>query len=150
MIFDQRLSIDAPIERVWEFALDLPRLAGCIPGVERVDVIDDESYTGALKVRIGPIGLRLEGKVRIAERDPEAYRTRVELDAADKRIRGAVSGQTTVVLEPAGAASTTMTIHTDLTILGKLGDFGQPVMERKAAQILTEFGSNLSNELRGG
>jgi carbon monoxide dehydrogenase subunit G len=148
MIFDQFVRIDAPVERVWEFALDLPGLATCIPGVEDMQAVDHENYTGALKVRIGPISLRFQGRVRVIERDGDAYRTRVEFEATDKRVSGAVSGRTTVQLEPDGVAATSISIHTDVTVLGKLGDFGQPVMQRKASQILDEFARNLTLQLR--
>jgi carbon monoxide dehydrogenase subunit G len=49
-------------------------------------------------------------------------------------------------LEPQDG-STKIVMHTDASVLGKLGEFGQAVMRRKADQILQEFGRNLSREL---
>jgi carbon monoxide dehydrogenase subunit G len=61
-----------------------------------------------------------------------------------------VNGTTTVALaeDRAGDGTTSMSVHAEISVLGRLGDFGQPVMERKATQILTEFAGNVSNALR--
>jgi carbon monoxide dehydrogenase subunit G len=45
-------------------------------------------------------------------------------------------------------ASTAMAVHTDAAILGKLGEFGQAVVRRKASQMMAQFARNVSTELR--
>jgi carbon monoxide dehydrogenase subunit G len=44
-------------------------------------------------------------------------------------------------------ARTELHIHTDASILGKLGEFGQAVMRRKADQVMAEFARNVSTAL---
>lgn len=148
MIIDQTVTIPASVERVWEFMMDVPAVSRCVPGVESVTEIDPDTYAGALKVKVGPIGVRLEGKVVMAERDVAARRARMELQAADKRINGAVNAKMTMSLIPAGSGDQTdLAIHTDAAIMGKLGEFGQAVMRKKADQIMAEFARNLSAEV---
>ncbi len=148
MIVDQRVTINAPIDRAWDFLMDIPAVSKCVPGVESIEEIDKDNYVGALKVRVGPIGVKLEGRVIVAERDAEQKRAQLNVEAADRRIRGAVNGKTTMHLEQV-ENGTDLVVHTDVSILGKLGEFGQAVMRKKADQIIRQFAQNVSRELEG-
>ena len=147
MILDQKVTVQAPVERVWEFVTDIPAVSRCVPGVESFERIDADTYQGTLKLKVGPIGVRLQGKVVVAERDRENLRSRLEVTAAEKRIASTVNAKATMTLVPKGDAETEIQIHTDASILGKLGEFGQAVMRRKADQVMAEFAANMSREL---
>ena len=138
MIVEQRVTIPAPPEKVWTLLMDVPAVSRCVPGVADVSRIDEDNYTGTMKVKVGPIGLTLDGKITLAERDRDNWQARMEMRASDKRISGSVTAKMTMRLEPRGDA-TDLAIHTDAAILGKLGEFGQPVMRKKADQIIQEF-----------
>jgi carbon monoxide dehydrogenase subunit G len=149
MILDQTVTVQAPVERVWEFLMDIPAVSTCVPGVESFEQIDADTYQGALKVKVGPIGVRLQGKVTVAERDRENLRSRLDVTAAEKRISSTVNAKATMSLVPKGDSETELQIHTDASILGKLGEFGQAVMRRKADQVMAEFAANMSRALAG-
>jgi carbon monoxide dehydrogenase subunit G len=93
--------------------------------------------------------VKLEGKVIIAERNAEEHVARIDIEAADRRIRGAVNAKTTMQLQVVNDNQTEMILHTDASILGKLGEFGQAVMRKKADQIIKQFAQNVSRELEG-
>jgi carbon monoxide dehydrogenase subunit G len=147
VILDQQVVIPASADRVWEFLMDIPAVSRCVPGVESIDRIDDDTFAGALKVRVGPIGVTLNGKVIVVERDREQLRSRMDLQAAEKRLNSAVSAHATMTLVARSAAETEVNIHTESSILGKLGEFGQAVMRKKADQIIAEFARNMAREL---
>ena len=69
MIHTARLPAER--DRAWAFLMDIPQLASCIPGVETPVTPVDGGYQGVLKVRIGIISVRLEGKIHLEEQDPE-------------------------------------------------------------------------------
>jgi carbon monoxide dehydrogenase subunit G len=87
--------------------------------------------------------------VTLAERDRHAWRARMDVEATDRRIRGAVSAKATMRLTPRDDGSTDLDIHADASILGKLGQFGQAVLRKKADQVMAEFASNLASRLSG-
>jgi carbon monoxide dehydrogenase subunit G len=147
MIIHQQLVIQAPTERVWEFTMHLPGIARCVPGFEAIDQIDEDTYVGAVRAHVGPVAVRLSGKVWVAERNRDALLARMNLEAADRRIRGAVNAKLSMRLESGGDGTTAMAVHTDAAILGKLGELGQAVVRRKASQIMEQFARNLSTEL---
>ena len=147
MILDQKVVVQAAPERVWEFVMDIPAVSRCVPGVESFEKIDDDTFLGSLKVKVGPIGVKLSGKVMVVERDRENLRSRMDLQAAEKRLNSAVSAQATITLVPLSETETELQIHTESSILGKLGEFGQAVMRRKADQIVGEFARNMAKAI---
>ncbi|HEY3062513.1 MAG TPA: SRPBCC family protein [Chloroflexota bacterium] len=147
MIIDQRVTISAPTERVWDFMMDVPAVSRCLPGVETVTQVDSDTYAGALQVKVGPIAVRLEGRVVLAEQDADSRRARMELKAADKRVNGAVNARMLMQLHPRDDGQTDLAIHTDATVMGKLGEFGQAVIRKKADQMVAEFARNLSAQV---
>jgi len=150
MILDQTITVQAPVDRVWDFLMDIPAVSTCLPGVESFEQIDPDTYQGAIKIKVGPIGVRLQGKVTVAERDRENLRSRLDVTAAEKRISSTVNAKATMTLVPKGDSVTELQIHTDASILGKLGEFGQAVMRRKADQVMAEFAGNMQKALSGG
>jgi len=147
VIIDQRVSVEASRERVWDFMMDVPAVGACVPGVETIASQPDGSYVGVLRVKVGPIAARLEGTLSLAERDRDAWRARMEIRAADRRLGGTVSANMTMQLEVGAAGGTDIRVHTEAAVLGKLGQFGQAVIKRQADQLMAEFGKNVSRAL---
>jgi carbon monoxide dehydrogenase subunit G len=145
MLIDHRITVPAPPERVWAFMMDIPSVSRCVPGLGDVARVDDETYSGVMSVRVGPIAVRLDGRVSLAERDETAHQARMDLQAADKRINGAVNARMRMQLASADdGRKTDVAIQTDANVMGKLGEFGQAVIRKKADQIVQEFANNLS------
>lgn len=150
MIIDQTVTIAAPTERVWDFMMDVPAVSACLPGVESVSRVDGDTYKGALNVRVGPIAVRLEGNVVVLEQDAAGRVAKMELKAADKRVNGAVNARMQMQLQPREDGQTDLAIHTDATVMGKLGEFGQAVIRKKADQMIAEFARNVSSRVTNG
>jgi uncharacterized protein len=145
VLIDHRITVPAPPEQVWAFMMDVPAVSQCVPGVEGVARIDDETYSGVMRVRVGPIQVRLDGRVILAERDKATRQARMDLKAADKRLNGAVNAKMRLQLWAADdGRQTDVEIRTDANVMGKLGEFGQAVIRKKADQIVQEFATNLS------
>jgi carbon monoxide dehydrogenase subunit G len=145
MLIDHQITVPAPPDRVWAFMMDIPAVSRCVPGIADVAQIDDQTYSGVMSVRVGPIAVKLDGRVTLAERDAAARQARMDLQAADKRVNGAVSAKMTMQLAEADAGrKTDVAIHTDANVMGKLGEFGQAVIRKKADQIVQQFANNLS------
>ena len=150
MILDQTVTVQAPVDKVWDFVTDMEAVSRCVPGVESFQKVDDTTYLGALKVKVGPIGVTLNGKVIVVERDRENLRARMQVQAAEKRLNSAVNAQAVLTAVPRSENETELQIHTESSILGKLGEFGQAVMRRKADQIVEEFAQNMAKAISAG
>ena len=146
MTFTQECILPIDRDRLWELLMDVPNVGRCVPGVEAVDAVDGNVYTGSLRVQVGPIRLSLQGTITIEEQDRSAWRARMRAEANDRRVGGGIRCRLTMTLAPADAG-TRLRIETDLAILGKIGEFGQPIIKKKADALLEEFARNLQSTL---
>jgi uncharacterized protein len=147
MKFSQRAVIPSAREPLWDFLMDVPKVAQSLPGVDSVSRIDDTTYQGTLKVRVGPISLNLQGKIILEEQDKEKWRAALRAEAKDRMAAGAVNGKTTMELKELGPKETELVVETDVNILGKIGEFGQPIIRKKADQMLQQFVDNIKRQL---
>ena len=144
--FTQECVVPVERERLWDFLMEVPKVASCVPGVESVEAVDASAYKGSLRVQVGPIRLSLDGTVAVEERDPTAWQARMRADANDRRLGGGIRARMSLTLTPADQG-TRLHIETDLAVLGKIGEFGQPVIRKKADGLLEDFARNLQSAL---
>jgi carbon monoxide dehydrogenase subunit G len=133
-------------ERLWDFLMEVPRVARCVPGVEAVEAVAGSAYRGNLRVQVGPIRLALQGTMTIEEQDRGAWRARMRAEATDRRLGGGIRARMSLTLAP-GEGGTRLLVETDLAVLGKIGEFGQPVIRKKADTMLEQFARNVHSAL---
>ncbi len=147
MKFNQRAVIAVAREPLWDFLMDVPKVAQSLPGVEKVEQLDPDTYQGTLKIRVGPISINLQGKIVVEQRDRDNWRATLRADASDRLAAGAVRAKTTMELKDLSATETELLVDTDVSIMGKIGEFGQPIIRRKADAMLKEFVENIKKQL---
>lgn len=134
-------DVSVPVDTAWTVLTDVERIAPCLPGAQ-LQEIEGEEYRGIVKVKVGPITAQYKGRATFLEMDRDAHR--IVLDAAGRDTRGAgnASAIITAQLEPSGTG-THVTVTTDLTVTGKVAQFGRGVLADVSAKILTQFVDNL-------
>jgi len=143
---EHAVRVDAPRDRVWSFLMDVPSAARLVPGVGEVREAGDGTYRGTLRVQVGPIRLDLSGDVAVTARDDERGSASLRVLATDARLGGSVRANVDLTLvEREGAAE--VRVASDIAILGRIGELGQPVIKRKADQTMAEFAENLRRAL---
>jgi len=150
MTFTQSCTISADREAVWDFLMNMENVARCLPGVEDISQVDDETYNGTLRLKIGPIALALQGTLQVEARDRAQWHGAMRADAKDRRLGGGVRARLGMDLLDKGAAETEMRVMLEAHVLGKIGEFGQPVMRKKADAMLQEFARQISQHLARG
>jgi uncharacterized protein len=143
MEFEHRCTL--PISRLalWEFLLDVPRMATCVPGVESIIRSGEESYSGQMRVKLGPIRMTLQGTMTIETRDQEKWVVVARSEASDRRVGGGVHITTRLLLLESSPEATELVVQTQARLFGKLGEFGQPVIRKQADTMLAGFARNL-------
>jgi carbon monoxide dehydrogenase subunit G len=144
--FTQECVIPVARERLWDFLMDVPTVSRCVPGVGSVEAAGDNAYRGDLAVKVGPIRLSLRGTITVEEQDRSVWSARMRAEANDRRLGGGIRARMHLTLLPA-EAGTRVKIDTDLSVLGKIGEFGQPVIKSKADALLEAFARNLGATL---
>ena len=129
--------------------MDMGNVGRCLPGVENMTPLDEDSYEGIFKIRVGPIALKLEGTLQVKERDRANWHVGMRAEAKDRRLGGGVRAHLEVDLAEMGSDETQLSVKLESHVLGKIGEFGQPVMRKKTEAILQEFARQVSQELTG-
>jgi carbon monoxide dehydrogenase subunit G len=145
MQLEHQLSVPAPIDVVWPALLDPERVAPCVPGATLTSV-EGESFTGTVKVKVGPITLLYKGTGTFTETDEQARRAVLTADAKDTRGNGTVKATVALTLTDQGD-HTTGTVVTDLSITGKPAQFGRGMIADVGGKIIEQFSACLSEKL---
>ena len=148
MQLENSFTIDAPIEKAWE-ALNTPQtIAPCFPGATLTEY-EGDSFSGTVKVKLGPISLTYKGKGVYKERDDAAHR--VVIDASGRDSRGNGTAEATVVgtMTADGPDKTSVTMVTDMKITGRPAQFGRGVISDVADKIIGQFASCVASKLQG-
>jgi carbon monoxide dehydrogenase subunit G len=144
MDFEHRCTIPVPRATLWQFLLDIPQMATCIPGVENVTMSDEDTYNGRMRVKLGPIQLTLQGTMSIEGRDQQQWQVVARSEATDRRVGGGVHVSTHLLLLENSPEGTELVVQTQARLFGKLAEFGQPVIRKQADTLLAEFARNLA------
>jgi carbon monoxide dehydrogenase subunit G len=138
MIIEDKFVISAPVQQVWDYFLDIPGLSGCVPGAERVEQVDDRSFTGSLVVKVGPIKTNFSGKATLTELEPP-HRLTARAQGKDKNTASMVSATFTATLTDLELDQTEVAYKVDVVIRGRLARFGQGVIRETSKQITQVF-----------
>jgi carbon monoxide dehydrogenase subunit G len=147
MQLENSFSIDAPIEKAWA-ALNTPQtIAPCFPGATLTEY-EGDSFTGTVKVKLGPISLTYKGKGTYKERDDANHR--VVIDASGRDSRGNGTAEATVVgtMVADGPDKTAVTMVTDMKITGRPAQFGRGVISDVADKIIGQFATCVASKLQ--
>ena len=139
--------VPAGIAETWGYLMNVADSARCVPGVMEVSQEGEDSYRGTLKARVGPMSITLAGTVTVQEQESDSGRARFLVEASDRRVGGGVKTEMLMQLTATPSGDTELSLETDTTFMGRLGELGQPVIRRKAQATIEEFARNLSREL---
>ena len=145
MKLENEFRVDLPVEDAWRVLLDVERIAPCMPGAQLQEVEGDE-YRGIVKVKVGPITAQYKGVARITDSDDTNHRAVIRAEGRDTRGQGNASASATAVLQPDGDG-TRVSIDSDLTITGKVAQFGRGVIADVSAKLLDQFVACLEREV---
>ncbi|ANZ27691.1 MULTISPECIES: SRPBCC family protein [Rhodococcus] len=147
MQLEHHMSVPAPIDEVWTALLDPEKVAPCMPGATLTGV-DGNTFTGTVKIKMGPVQLLYKGTGEFVETDEQARRAVMEAAAKDSRGNGTVNATFTITLVGDGDR-TEGTVVTDLSITGKPAQFGRGMISDVGGKIIEQFTACLADKLGG-
>ena len=148
MELNNKFRVAVPAAKTWEVLTDVERVAPCLPGATLLSVDGDE-FTGAVKVKVGPITVSYQGDAAFLEKDASAQRVVLKANGKETRGNGNAAAIVTAQLKDEGDA-TSVVITTDLTISGKAAQFGRGVLADVAGSLIAQFAKSLEADMLGG
>jgi carbon monoxide dehydrogenase subunit G len=130
-----------PVEQAWAVLTDLERIAPCMPGAQLQEIEGDE-YRGIVKIKVGPITAQYKGQATFVDRDDTNHVAVLRAEGRETRGQGNASATITATLTPDGDG-TAVSVVTDLTVTGKVAQFGRGVLADVSAKLLGQFVDSL-------
>ena len=147
MKIENSFTIDAPVEEAWGLLTNIPEIAPCLPGA-KLSGEEDGVYSGAVKIKVGPVTAEYRGTAAFVERDDDNHRA--VIDGKGRDSRGAGNAQALITAEMRSVGDKTeVDISTDLKITGKVAQFGRGVMQDVSEKLLGQFAECLATKLEG-
>jgi carbon monoxide dehydrogenase subunit G len=146
MLIKNDFEVAQPVEKVWEFFGDIPKVAACLPGTELTTELGDDSYEGTVAVRMGPVKLSFAGKAKITERDEAAKRLVVDASGAEARGRGQAAMVVTATLSRSGKG-TKVGVAQDLQLSGAAAQYGRGMISDVTTVLMRDFSANLARAI---
>jgi uncharacterized protein len=145
MKIDNEFTVGVPIERAWAVLTDLEGIAPCLPGAQLTGV-EGDVYSGKVRVKVGPVTSEYAGTARFVEKDDTTHSAVIAARGKDSRGAGNASADIHARLEADGDR-TVVTVNTDLTISGKIAQFGSGMIKEVSAKLMGQFVENLEAKL---
>jgi carbon monoxide dehydrogenase subunit G len=146
MILEGKFKLKAPIQKLWDTLLKPETLKACLPGAEKIELIDERTYDCVVKQKVGPISVRFKFRSILTKIESP---THIEMggDGLDLGKAGRFTQKTSIDLKETGAGEVEVSYRCDASIVGKLAMFGDRVLRAKAKKIEAEFTQALREKL---
>jgi carbon monoxide dehydrogenase subunit G len=139
--FDGEISVRAAREAVFEKLRDPRAFAACVEGVAALTEVDGSHYTATLETKIAYMRFKFAVAVEVTRLEaPQLIEARIE--GTPIGVVGRLTAASSTTLEQAGE-ETRIRYAVDVSLAGKLGAMGQPVLRSKAREMEKSFATNL-------
>ena len=142
MLIDGKIEVPANINDVFNRLNDVHFFASCIDGVSDLVELSPNKYSATLETKIAYIRIKFQILVEISEsQSPNKIVAKSE---------GTPMGMVGRLISTSTANLSEINGHTqidyviDVSLTGKLGSLGQPVIKSKAKELERQFAKNLN------
>jgi carbon monoxide dehydrogenase subunit G len=145
---EKTFEVQEPVEKVWAFLSDPRKVATCVPGAQITDQVDEKTYKGTIKVKVGPSVTDYNGEVQIVRLDPENHVIEIFGKGQDVRGRGSASMRMTGTLRALPNGGTEVTSVSEINVVGILAQMGSRVITEVSNIMFGEFMKNFQARLQ--
>ena len=132
---EERFTVNAAPAEVWRFIRDIESLCGCLPGVERVNLVDTRTAELTVREKVGVVPLIVDLTAHIdAEEPPRRLHATLKAQHLTMEIE--------VVLNPAGAGTEMLGVL-QVQGEGQLKSIVDRLFEKRATERAAQFAASL-------
>jgi carbon monoxide dehydrogenase subunit G len=117
-----RFEVPMPPADAWLFLMDIASTVTCFPGAELVEKIDEDNYKGRVTVKLGPLTMVFNGKLRIEDRDDGARSAVVKASWTEAKGRGNANSVTRFSMRE-HEAGTEVQLESDVQLAGQVAQY---------------------------
>ena len=144
MQIHNRFEVPMPPDDAWIFLMDIASTVPCFPGAELVEKIDEDNYKGRVTVKLGPLTMVFNGKLRIEDRDDRARAAVVKAGWTEAKGRGNANTVTRFAMKE-HESGTAVELDSDIQLAGQVAQYGRGagMILDISSQLVAKFAENL-------
>jgi hypothetical protein len=144
---EERFEVQAPVERVWQYLIDPKRVVECLPGAELLEQKDDQTFLGAIKVKVGPLSMSYKGQAKFTEVNEQTHQVRMVGDAREVTGSGSTKVSMLSTVVPLASGGSEISVNADVELVGKIVQFGRGMIEEVSRQMFRQFSTCVKQHL---
>jgi len=144
---NKTFPLQAPVSEAWKLLENIEQVAACMPGAEITETLDENNFKGSVKVKIGPMHIAFNGDIAVQAIDSDAHRIHLIAKGQDSKGSSSASMDLTARVRSGESGASELTGDADVTVNGKLANFGGRMLTQVSDQILGQFADNFSSKL---
>ena len=144
---DKVIPLDGPASSGWQILSDINEVAGCMPGAEITEKLDDLNYKGQVKVKAGPATVQFRGKLEIKRLDETSRELHLVGKGADTKGSSTAIMDLTASIREAENGSSELVGFAEVSVNGKIASLGGRLMSSVSDQVLKQFGDNFATKV---
>jgi carbon monoxide dehydrogenase subunit G len=148
MLIENEFTVVAPMDFLWNYLLDVEKIAPCMPGAELTEVVDDKNWKGKLNAKFGPVSMSFAGTVTIESRDDAAHRVVLSAKGMEQKGKGAANAKVTSWLEPGATDGATLVkMEADITLTGAAAQLSRGLLPEISKKLTQTFADCLQESM---
>ena len=144
---EERFEVQAPVERVWKYMIDPKRVVECLPGAQLLEQKDDQTFLGAIKVKVGPLSMSYKGQAKFTEINEQTHQVRMVGDAREVTGSGSTKVSMLSTVVPLASGGSEVSVNADVELAGKIVQFGRGMIEEVSRQMFRQFSTCVKQQL---
>jgi hypothetical protein len=134
----ETFQVAAPIDTVWRFVMDPNKVASCMPGAKLEEVVDERTFEGSIKVKVGAITTSYKGRVQLTNVDEQAHK--VQMSAEGRETSGGMAkGTMHSTLQSLSDGQTEVIIEASVDLTGRIMQVGRGMIQGVSHQLFLQF-----------
>jgi uncharacterized protein len=147
---EEQFEVRASVQKVWEYLIDPAKVVVCIPGAELLEALDERTFVGAVKVKVGPMTMSYKGRMKFTEVDEQGHQVRMVGEG--REASGAGSAKVTMLskVAPLDGGRALVVVNAEVDLVGKIVQFGRGMIEEVSRQLFRQFSACVKQRLEVG
>jgi len=133
---------------VWEHLIDPEKVMDCVPGVSIDEKVGDNHYKGKVGMKFGPIGANYNADIYYDEVDEENQKIILTGSGVDAKGNGNAEMKMSIDITEMQDGGAKMDAIMDVTVNGKIAQFGSRLITTVSNQLFKQFVTNFSKKLK--
>lgn len=139
---EKRYPVEVDPVRAWAVLSDVLKVAGCMPGAQITEKIDDTHYKGKVKAKVGPAVMSFDGQIEVLGIDADALSIQLAGKGADRSGSSASMKLTARIENGEAPGSSVLAGQAVIGVSGKLAQFGNRLIVPVSDAMLGQFADN--------